>query len=147
MISNSKKNQINASSYVEDLGSELDRTIGVVAAHYDFAVHGGGIGLIRLGKSLPAGSIVKLPNYYGASVAGGATTQLNLTCDSTKISADQPIGDFNIDGAYSSGALSNGEVLLVLPSGGELKMEIKAEALTAGTIRWFVEYYINQDTE
>ena len=117
---------------------------------YDFSVDGGAIGTISFGVSLPENSVIKgiYADVQTASTSGGAATY-QLQAGSSNLMAATAF-DSATAGINASGVLSipinvsapfDALKLSVL---SELKLAIAGAALTAGKVRFAIDYYISK---
>lgn len=111
---------------------------------YDFSQDGGAVGTVTFRRQLPAGAIVTrvFSDEITALTSGGSAT-LQLKAGSTDL-VDATAFDTGFAGTESQALASSAEAIK-LSADSELQMEIATAALTAGKVRWFVEYLIPND--
>lgn len=110
---------------------------------YDFAVQGGSTGAIDLGD-LPLGAVVV--NAVGvvetACTSGGsATVILGTTDDDNGFVASVAVAALTANSTHGNSVAANQPITNDAAS-RDVVMTIGTAALTAGKIRWVVEYYI-----
>lgn len=120
------------------------------SALYDFAVDGGAVGTINLGRNLPAGAIVT-DVYFDVLTAAtsGGLADFKLTAGSTDIMAATDFDDAT-DGVDAAGlkklsALNGSAAAIKISTESELQLDIVTAALTAGKIRFLVKYLLPND--
>ncbi len=111
---------------------------------FDFSKDGGALGTLSLGRLLPAGALVT--NLFSDEItvltsAGAAT--LKLQAGSTDLS-DALAFDTGFAGSQSQ-ALASSATAIKVSASSELKLVIAGAALTAGKVRFFVEYKLPND--
>lgn len=111
---------------------------------YDFSNDGGTAGDISFGRILPSGAIIT--NVYSdeltALTSGGSAT-VQLKAGSTDLT-DALAFDTGFTGTENQ-ALASSATAIKLSADSELKITIATAALTAGKVRFFVEYKISND--
>lgn len=107
---------------------------------YDFSEDGGAVGTVSFGRKLPAGAVItRCWSTEEETVAEAApTATVQFKAGSTDITAALNAVDGNPVEEHPV-------TLSKLAEASELQMEIGAQALTAGKIRWYVEYLIAND--
>jgi hypothetical protein len=111
---------------------------------FDFAEDGGAVGQISFGRLLPAGAIVKrvTTDEITALTSGGSAT-LMLQAGSTDLLAAAAAFDTDFGGI---GELTLADAQGVkLAAAAELNLDIAVAALTAGKVRFFIEYLLPND--
>lgn len=111
---------------------------------YDFSSDAGAVGSLSSGRLLPAGAIVT--NVYSDEItaltsAGSATVQLLV---GSQALTDALAFDTGFASSQSQ-ALASSATAIKVTSQAELKIAIAAAALTAGKLRFFVEYKLAND--
>lgn len=111
---------------------------------FDFSQDGGSVATYSFGRLLPAGSIVT--NIYSdeitALTSGGSAT-VQLKAGSTNLT-DALAFDTGFAGTQSQ-ALASSATAIKVSAESELKMAIATAALTAGKLRFLVEYKLPND--
>ena len=109
---------------------------------YDFAEDGGAVGTITFGRVIPAGAIIKSITLdiqtavtdagSGTTVVKAGATILTAATDITALSGIAIIALTDTDGIKVSVA-------------SELKITLAVAAITAGKVRFFVDYLMPND--
>lgn len=128
----------------------LEFSSQIMSALYDFSLDGGAVGTYSFGISLPANAVVKAiyADVQTAATSGGSATY-QLKAGSSDLTADIAF-DSATAGIDDAGVLSlplnvsSPFDCLKLSSASELKLSIETAALTAGKVRFAVEYYISK---
>lgn len=113
---------------------------------YDFSSDTGAIGTVSFGRNLPAGAIVTrvFSDEQTALTSGGsATVQL-------KVGTTELTGAIAFDTGFAgldSQALDSSAEAIKVATESELNIAIAAAALTAGKVRFFVEYLLQNDSK
>jgi hypothetical protein len=111
----------------------------VATVLYDFSVDGGAVGTVSFGLKLPANAVVvNVHSDEQTNITSGGAATLKLVAGSTDLLGATAIASF------ASVKSHNPTDPIKLSSASELKMEIGTAALTAGKLRWAVEYYISK---
>ena len=111
----------------------------VVSVVYDFASDGGAIGTISFGRLLPADCIVTRVFSDEITNLTGATATLTLKAGSTALTgAITATAAAGVEAPALAGSVAG----IKLAAISELNMAIATAAITAGKIRFFVEYMI-----
>lgn len=117
---------------------------------YDFSFDGGAVGSYLLGASLPAGAVVVgiFADVQTAATSGGSATyqiksgSVDLTGD---IAFDSATAGINAVGVLAIPLnVSAPFDAIKLSSSGELALSIETAALTAGKVRFAVEFYMSK---
>lgn len=111
---------------------------------YDFSADGGAVGLIQFtGAVLPAGSIVTnvWSDEVTAVTSGGAAT-IQLKAGATDLTGDEA---FTAYVGTESRALASSATAIKLAAASQLNMSIETAAVTAGKVRFAVEYIVGKD--
>lgn len=147
-LNTSKKSVLNkfkGEGQKVQLGSLIQAQKGVVAATYDFAVSGGAQSTITIqSNAIPANAVIT--NVYAdelTNVTSGGSATVAVVVGSTTITTAQAIAGFT--GAIAM-TLASSATAVKVAAGGDLKVLIATEALTAGKVRFFVEYMVSEDT-
>ena len=111
---------------------------------YDFSEDGGAVGDVSFGRKLPAGAIVTkvFSDEQTALTSGGAAT-VQLKSGSVSLT-DALAFDSGFAGVEEQALASSAEAIK-LSAEGELKISIATAALTAGKVRFFVQYLLPND--
>ncbi len=111
---------------------------------FDFSVDGGAVGTLEFGRLLPAGAIVKkvTTDEITALTSGGSAT-LMLKAGATNLLAAAAAFDTDF-GGIGELALADAQGVK-LAADAELELVIAVAALTAGKVRFFVEYLLPND--
>lgn len=148
MITSAQKfilNRFRGFGQAVKLGQLLDRTKKVVSATYDFSVSGGAVGDITLlAAALPAGAIIT--NVWHSeltNVTTSASGTITLKAGSTALTDAIAAATF---AGVKSEALASSATAVKVSAESALVATITTGALTAGKVRFFVEYMIDQDT-
>lgn len=127
------------------LGQLIDRTKKVVSATYDFSVSGGAVGDITLlTTAIPASAIIT--NVWHSeltNVTTSASGTITLKAGSTALTDAIAAATFS---GTKSEALASSATAIKVTSEASLVATIATGALTAGKVRFFVEYMVDQDT-
>lgn len=120
------------------------------SALYDFSVDGGAVGTISFGVQLPANAVITkiTADVQTAATSGGSAT-FQIQAGSTNLTAatafDSATAGINAAGVLDIPlSVSAPFDAIKLSSAGELKMAIATAALTAGKVRWLVEFKISK---
>jgi hypothetical protein len=110
----------------------------------DFATDGGAVGTINCQRQLPAGAIVVriLSDELTALTSGGAAT-VQLQCGAVDLT-DALAFDTDFTGLDTQALASSAQAIKV-STAADLKIDIAAAALTAGKVRFLVEYILPND--
>jgi hypothetical protein len=111
---------------------------------FDFDNDGGAVGDVEFARNLPAGAIVtKIISDEITTVTAGAGATLTLKAGSTSLSGAIAFdtGLTGIDNQALAGAVDG----IKLSAASELKLTIATNALTAGKVRFYVEYLLAND--
>ena len=110
---------------------------------YDFSQDGGAVGDIEFGRLIPAGAIIKriTSDEQIAFTSGGAATVV-INAGSTSLTAALAF-DTDFTGVDAQALVSAEGMKVSVDS--ELKITIAVAALTAGKVRFFVEYLLPND--
>lgn len=123
----------------------LDRMKQCVSATYDFSTHAGAVGTVTLlTNALPADAVVT--DIYCSeltNVTSGGSATLKLIGGSTDLSDATAIASFT---GQKSLALASSATAIKVSAISDMKVEIATAAVTAGKVRFMVEYYVDQDT-
>lgn len=114
------------------------------SALYDFSIDAGAIGDVEFARNLPAGAIVTkiVSDEITALTSGGAAT-VQLKAGSTNLT-DALAFDTGFAGVQNQ-ALASSATAIKIAAESELKISIAAAALTAGKVRFYVEYLLPND--
>jgi hypothetical protein len=113
---------------------------------YDFSSDAGAVGTISFGRHLPAGAVVTRvfsDEQTALTSAGSATVQLKA--GSTNLT-DALEFDTGFAGVQSQELASSATAIKVAAE-SELNIAIAGAALTAGKVRFFVEYLLQNDSK
>lgn len=149
--------KFNTSAPLEGIGDVLDHTKAMTIAVYDFAVLGGSIGMVSLTTdrdstvvaTLPQGAVVTNVVGYPVTAMTGtsATFALHLLSGSDLMvnQTAMTVGT-NIAGVpVGTASTWKGPVTVAQGSSGSIiKMDIQSGAITAGKIKFFIEYHVVQ---
>lgn len=109
---------------------------------YSFAADGGAVGTFAFGVKLPSGAVIT--NVYSDeqtnATSGGAAT-LQLMAGATALTDAEAFSAF---AAAQSRALASSASAIKISADSELKLAVAGAALTAGKIRFAVEYYVSE---
>ena len=121
-----------------------DNGLRVESVVYDFSEDEGAVGTINFGRKLPEGAIVTkiISDEITALTSGGAAT-LQLKVGSIDLT-DALAFDTGFAGIDNQVLASSAEGIKV-NSDSELNLDIAVAALTAGKVRFFVEYMLPND--
>lgn len=110
----------------------------------DLSSDSGAVGTVNCQRQLPAGAVVVrvLSDELTALTSGGAAT-VQLKAGSTNLT-DALAFDTDFTGLDSQALASSAEAIKV-SSASDLSVAIAAAALTAGKVRFFVEYLLPND--
>jgi hypothetical protein len=109
---------------------------------WDYALDGGAVGDISFGRSLPAGAIVvRVVTDELAAVTGA--TSITLKAGATSLT-----GALDLTGSSGTNgqALASSATAIKVASSSELLITIATNAATAGKVRFYVEYLLQNDT-
>lgn len=109
---------------------------------YDFDEDGGATGDVEFGVNLPAGAIVT--SVYAdeqTTLTSGGSATLQLVAGSTDLT-DAEAFDTGFTGADEL-ALASSATAIKLSAVSALKLTIGTAALTAGKVRFCVQYYVS----
>jgi len=110
---------------------------------YDFASDAGAVGTVSFGRVIPAGAIViKVVADELTNVTSGGSATIKLQAGSTDLTGATAIADF---AGLTSPALASSAAAIKLSVDSELKIAIATAALTAGKVRFLVEYLLPND--
>jgi hypothetical protein len=149
MISSTAKfllNRFSGKGQSVQLGKLLDKTMGVIVDTYDFSVSGGAVGDITLASSaIPAGAVItRVFHEELTNVTSGGSATVTLKAGATALTDAVAIATFS---GVKSEALASSATAIKVSAASDLKITIATAALTAGKVRFYVEYMISQDTE
>ncbi len=125
--------------------ADLNKQVALV--EYDFTKDAGAVGTLSLGATLPAGAVVTAvfsDTLTGATSGGSAT--FKLQAGSTDLFSAIAFDDAT-NGIDAAGVQAISTVIPVKPSAtvsSELKLAIAGAALTAGRVKFCVEFYISK---
>lgn len=114
------------------------------SVQYKFSADGGTVGTKSFGRKLPAGAIVT--NVYSDEIAvltSGGSATLQLKVGSTNLT-----GALAFDTGFAnaqSQALASSATAIKVAAESELNLAVAGAALTAGTVRFYVEFKIQND--
>lgn len=119
--------------------------IRVDSVLFDFDLDGGAVGDVDFARHLPAGAVITrvFSDELTALTSGGSAT-VQLKAGATALT-DALAFDTDFTGAIDSQALASSAEGIKLAAEAELKISIAAAALTAGKVRFFVEYLLQND--
>lgn len=111
---------------------------------FDFSVDGGAVGDVEFARKLPEGAVITaiFSDEQTALTSGGSAT-VQLKAGSTDLT-DALAFDTDFDGLDSQALASSAEAIK-LSADSELKISIATAALTAGKVRFFVQYMLQND--
>lgn len=110
---------------------------------YDFSVDAGAVGTLTFGRVLPAGAIVtKIVADELTNVTSGGSATLQLKAGSTNLTGAVAIADF---AGLTAPALAGSAAAIKLAAASELSLAIATAAVTAGKVRFLVEYLLPND--
>lgn len=150
MLSNSSalRTKMNTCAPLEGSGTELHRTLNCIKGVWDFAVQGGAVGTLNLlddmGNDciLPSDAIVvngTIDVLTGMTSAGGAgTVALGLN---TNVDIKAAVDADTLSGLVATIPVGTAATSVKLTAQRQLKLTIAVEALTAGKIAVFLQYY------
>ncbi len=140
--------KMNSCTPLEGSGTELHRTLNCIKGVWDFAVQGGAVSSINLKDDLgndcilPNGAIVVngtidiLTAMASAGNAGTMALGLNTTTDlKAAVDAD------TLSGLVATIPVGTAATSVKLTAQRQLKLTIATEALTAGKIAVYLQYY------
>lgn len=111
---------------------------------YDFASDGGAIGNVFFGRLIPAGAIVtKVVTDEQTATTGGAGFTVTLRAGSTALTGAL---DLTASAGIQAPALAGSAAGIKLAAESELNIAIAVAAITAGKVRFYVEYLLQTDT-
>lgn len=117
--------------------------IRVASALYDFSSDGGAVGSITFGRLLPAGAVVtRVFADELTNVTSGGSATIQLKAGSTNLTGATAIASFS---GLTAPALDGSAAAIKLSADSELQIAIATAALTAGKVRFFVEYILAND--
>lgn len=132
------------------LGSALQSQKGHLCALYDFSVQGGAQGSIDLDNAylkavtLPANAIVtSVWAEELTNVTSGGSATVTLNAGSTALTGDTAIASFS---GITAVTLAGSAAGIKVSADSDLKITIGTADLTAGKIRFHVEYMISEET-
>lgn len=109
---------------------------------YDFSLDGGAVSTLSFGVKLPANAVIT--NVYSDEqtnlTSGGAAT-LQLKAGSTNLTDAEA---YTAYAGTQSRALASSATAIKLSADSALSLAIAGAALTAGKVRFAVEYYISK---
>lgn len=114
------------------------------SAQYSFSADGGAIGTYSFNRNLPAGAIVT--NIYSDEIAvltSGGSATLQLKCGSQNLT-----GAIAFDTGFASAqsqALASSATAIKISAESELNLAVAGAALTAGNVRFYVEFKLQND--
>ena len=117
----------------------------VESVMYDFSNDAGAVGTLSFGRMLPEGAVVTrvFSDEQTALTSGGSAT-LTLKAGSTSLTGAIAF-DTGFTATVESQALASSATAIKLSALSELKLTIGTAALTAGKVRFFVEYMLPND--
>lgn len=114
------------------------------SAVIDVALDGGAVGDITLGRVLPAGAVVtKVVSDEQTALTSGGSATVQLKAGATALT-DALAFDTGFAGVEDQALASSAEAIK-LSAAGELTVTIATAALTAGKVRFFVQYMLPTD--
>jgi len=143
-------NTFRGAGQAAQLGSALQAQKGHLCALYDFSVHGGAQGSIELDNvfakavTLPANAIVT--NVWAeelTDVTSGGSATVTLNAGSTALTGATGYASF---AGITSVALAGAVAGIKVSADSDLKITIGTADITAGKIRFHVEYMISEET-
>lgn len=158
MLENNDKYALDHSSDVarkHALGSNLNRKVGVIRAVYDFSLQGGAVGTVNLleqdQEGLVKAKVAKLPDnaiikqvmidIQTAMASAGGTGTIALGANTT-VDLLAAVDADTLSGLVAGIPVGSAATAVKLTAERNLTATIGAEALTAGKIEVFVEYYL-----
>lgn len=114
------------------------------SVQYDFAEDGGATGTVSFGRKIPAGAIVT--NVYSdeiSALTSGGSATLQLKAGSTALT-----GATAFDTGFAAAnelALASSATAIKIAADSELNLAIAGAALTAGNVRFYVEFKLQND--
>lgn len=111
---------------------------------YDFSEDGGAVASYNFKRNLPEGAIVT--NIYSdeiSALTSGGSATLQLKCGSQNLT-----GALAFDTGFASSqsqALASSATAIKITSEASLILAVAGAALTAGKVRFFVEYKLQND--
>ena len=121
----------------------LDHAKRVAVVEYDFSSDGGAAGTYNLGMRLPADAVVT--NIYSSelvALTSGGSATVQLRAGSTDLSTALAF-DTGFAGDQSQ-ALAGSATAIRISASSELNMVIAVAALTAGRVKFAVEYHLSK---
>lgn len=116
----------------------------VVSVRYSFASDGGAVATYTFGRKLPAGAIVT--NIYSDEIAvltSGGSATLQLKAGSQNLT---PAIAFDTGFASAqSQALASSATAIKVTAESDVSLAVAGAALTAGEVRFYVEYKLQND--
>lgn len=109
---------------------------------YDFSADGGAVGTFSFGAKLPANAVIT--NVYSdeqTNITSAGAPTIQLFAGATALT------DAELKAAFAgaqSRALASSASAIKLSADSELKMTLAVATLTAGKVRFAVEYYISK---
>lgn len=148
MISKAQKfllNRFMGRGQAAKLGQLVDRTKNLVACTYDFSVSGGAQGDVTLlTGGLPANAIVtQVYHSELTNVTSGGSATVTLNAGSTALTGAIAKATFS---GTTSEALAGSATAIKVSDASDITVTIGTADLTAGKVRFFIEYMIDQDT-
>ena len=111
---------------------------------YDFSLDAGAVGDVDFGRSLPAGAIVtKIYSDEQTALTSGGSATVTLKAGSTALT-DALAFDSGFTGRDELALASSAEAIKI-SAASELKISIGTAALTAGKVRFFIQYLMPND--
>lgn len=138
-------NRFQGKGQFSQLGNALQAQKGCVASLYDFSVSGGATSTITLKKALLPANAVVTDVYYEALVtatSGGAAT-VTLLAGATALTGAIAVASLT---GLAKPALAGAVAAIKVAAESDIKITIATATLTAGKIRFFVEYAISEDS-
>lgn len=111
---------------------------------YDFSVDGGAVGDVSFGRNLPEGALVtKVISDELTTLTSGGSATITLKAGSTALTGAVAF-DTGFTGQDNQALASSADAIKIASS-SELKITIATAALTAGKVRFFVQYLLPND--
>ena len=111
---------------------------------YDFDQDGGAVGTISFRRLLPAGAVVtRVFSDEITTLTSGGSATLQVQAGSTDLT-DAIAFDTGFAGTENQALASSAEAIKI-SSESELRMSIATAAVTAGKVRFYVEYLVAND--
>jgi len=114
------------------------------SVRYNFSEDGGSIATYSFSRNLPEGAIVT--NVYSdeiSALTSGGSATLQLQCGAQNLT-DALAFDTGFASSQSQ-ALASSATAIKISSESELKLDVAGAALTAGEVRFFVEFKLQND--